>query len=207
MRCREARRAVMERGPGSSRTLIDPALRGHLERCPSCAAEERLERLLRKDLGALRDEPFPAIDVREEVMARVRRAGRPVRDEVPPRQLGWAALVVAAWVLVLLGGLGLLLPDLPELFEETRGLGRALGAAVAGLVPVLLTLLALPLKLAGVALRTLGALGSLVGRLQPLGMTAVAISYVVMAATIALVVGRDLRRALPALAEGRKDGP
>lgn len=206
MRCREARQALLERGPGSARTVIDPVLRGHLDRCPDCTAEEQLETLLRRDLAALRDERPPAIDVRGAVMERVLQAGRIDRGEVPTRQLGWAALLAAVWVAALVGGLALILPDLPALFEGTRDLGRALGDVVTGLVPVLLTLLALPLKLAGVAIKMLGALAPLVGRLQPVGATAVGIACVAMALTIALVVGRDLRRGLPARIQRREIG-
>jgi hypothetical protein len=186
---------------------VDAMLRQHLDGCRACAAEERLERLLRRDLGALCDEPPPPIDVGERVMRQVAELARPRSDELPTRQLGWAALVAAAWVAALVGGLVLLAPDLPALYEGSRELAGAVGGVLSGLGSALMAVLTLPLELARAALTVLKALGGQLAPAQPVGVAVVALAYVAMAATITLVVGRDLRRALPAPINGRKGEP
>jgi hypothetical protein len=190
--------AVVERGLGLLAPADELALRLHLEGCPDCAAEERIERLLRGELSALREEIPCALDVHARVMPRIRSLRGVEREEVPARHLGWAGALAAACFVALLGGLWLLLPELPALVRVTSGLISSLGSAALILSASLLTLIALPFKLIGIAIDTLEALGPLASWLEPVGLSAVGLSYAAMAATITLVVGRDLKRPLPA---------
>ena len=160
-----------------------------------------------RDLLSLRGEIPWEIDVRSTVMERLRALGGIDRDEISVAQLGWSAAFASIWVLALLAGLGWLLPESVPLIGELAGLIRALGDAAAAAGAALLALLALPFKLAAILVKPLGALGTLLRQLEPLGVAAVAVSYAAMAATISLVVGRDLRRALPALADNGERRP
>jgi hypothetical protein len=190
--------AVVERGLGLLAPADELALRRHLESCPDCAAEERIERLLRDELSSLRQEIPHPVDVRTRVMPRIHTLVGVAREEVPARHLGWAGALAATCSVALLAGLWLLLPELPALLRVTGGLISSLGSAALVLSASLLTLIALPFKLIGIAIDTLGSLGPVASRLEPVGLVAVGLSYAAMAATITLVVGRDLKRPLPA---------
>jgi anti-sigma factor (TIGR02949 family) len=79
-------------------------VKGHLERCPSCAAELDLAAAIQRELRAL-----PQLDCPPEVLERVRRAGRATRatpaDIVPLRRTPlWAALAAAVLALTVGGG-------------------------------------------------------------------------------------------------------
>jgi hypothetical protein len=198
MRCREARAAIVEQGLTGLPARHDPVLRRHLEGCTACAEEDRVERLLREDLRSLREElPFP-LDVRARVMPRIQALEPVERDEVPLRHLGWAAAFAAACFAGLLAGLWTLFPQIQSLLSTGGSLVASLGRAFSSVLAPVLTLIALPFKLAGTVIDALGALGPLVARLEPVGILAVGLSYAAMAAIITLVVGRDLRRPLPA---------
>jgi hypothetical protein len=207
MRCRDARRALLEQNLGMARRETRSGLSGHLERCPTCAIQERGEQRMLRDLASLRGEIPWEIDVRLTVMERIQMLGRIDRDEISVAQLGWSAAIAVLWVSVLFAGLGWLLPEGAPLIGELAGLLRALVDAGAAAGAALLALLALPFKLAGILAKPLGAIGTLLKQLEPLGLAAVAVSYAAMAATISLVIGLDLRRALPALANDGEQTP
>jgi len=187
---------MVELGLGLLDAAAESALRAHLASCPRCAAEARAEGRVRDALRTLREEYPGEIDVRARVGRRLAAGEFPYGAEASARQLGWAAAFAAACLVGLGAGLRLLLPELPPLWNETAGLVSALGGALEGLARVLIALLALPLKLFGVLIRTLGAFGSPLSRLEPLAFAAVALGYAGMSATAVLVLGRDLRRPL-----------
>jgi hypothetical protein len=197
MRCRNARAHLIGRGSAPLDRATESALRGHLESCPACAAEERFEALLREELGALHDEiPYP-LDVRGRVLPRISELGAVAREEVPARQLGWAAALCMACFLGLLAAFRSLLPELLGLAGAAVSTLSPLGAAAADLAAPVWTLIGLPFRLAAIAIESLASLVPLIGRLEPVGLVFVVLSYAAMAATITLVVGRDLRRPQP----------
>jgi hypothetical protein len=204
MRCRDAGAALVELGLG----LLDPreesALRAHLEHCPDCAAEARVERALGHALLSLREEYPHELDVLPRVGRRLAALRSHDLEEVPARQLGWAGAFATACLIGLAAGLWFLLPDLPPLLKTATGLASSLGGILEGLGRVLLALIVLPLKLLGVLARVLAGCGSLLARLEPVAVAAVALGYATMAATVTLVLGRDLRRPLLA-SRGKED--
>jgi hypothetical protein len=205
MRCREAGPALIERKLGQLEPGRESALRAHLEVCPRCAAEARVEESLGDALLSLRGEYPYRVDVRVRVGRRLSDLRPSDLEEVPARQLGWAAVFAAACVAGLVAGFWLLLPDLPSLLDGAAGLASALGGILQGLARALLALLVLPFKLLGVLVRMLGTFGSMLSRLEPVAVAAMALGYAAMATTVTLVLGRDIRRLLPAR-EGKEDG-
>ncbi len=53
MRCRRARKAIVERGLGPLPSAVEADLRGHLAVCDACAAEDSFGELLVQELAAL----------------------------------------------------------------------------------------------------------------------------------------------------------
>lgn len=205
MRCRDAGPALVELGLG----LLDPReeadLRAHLERCADCAVEARVERTLGRALLSLREEYPHELDVLPRVGRRLAALRPSDLEEVPARQLGWAGAFATACLVGLAAGLWFLLPDLPPLLDGASGLASSLGGALGGLGRALLALIALPFKLLGVLAGMLAACGSLLARLEPVAVAAVALGYATMAATVTLVLGRDIRRPLLA-PRGKENG-
>jgi hypothetical protein len=200
MRCREARAAIVETGSRWPVAAAGAELREHLSVCRDCSAEAAVERRLRDEISSLRGEYPHEIDVRTRVVRRIAELGRIDREEVTTGQLGWATSFAAACVVGLLAGGWILWSDAaPGLREGLETLPTLFGP-LGALAQPLLKLASVPFKLLGVALKLLGAFGSLVSELEPVGITVVAFCYAAMAATIALVVGRDLKRPLPAVA-------
>jgi hypothetical protein len=187
--------------------LLEPskaaALKAHLEGCPRCATQARVEGPLGDALRSLREDYPDELDVTSRVARRLAATGLRDRGEVPARQLGWAGAFAGCCLALLVAGFRILLPDLPLLLEGAGGLVSSLGVLLEGLVRALLALLALALELLGVLTRMLAACGSLLARLEPLAVAFVALSYAGMAVTVALVLGRDFRR--PLLASRGKD--
>lgn len=196
MRCRDAGPALVELGLGLLEPREESALRAHLQACPRCAAEARLEGALSDALQSLREEYPHEIDVRPRVSQGLAALRPHDFDEVPARQLGWAAGFATACLAGMAGGLWFLLPDLHPLLDGAAGLASGLAGVLQGLARALLALLALPIKLLGVLAGLLTACGSLLARLEPVAVAAIALSYAAMAATVTLVLGRDLRRPL-----------
>jgi hypothetical protein len=205
MRCRDAIAASVESGLGFLGPREESALRAHLESCPRCASESAVESDLGEALRSLREDYPRELDVLSRVERRLAALRPQDLEELPARQLGWAVVFAAASLLGLIAGFRVLLPDLATLLDGAGGLTSGLAGAAHGLVRALLPLLELPLKLLGVLLDMLHECGSLLSRLEPLAVAAVALGYGVMGATITLVLGRDLRRPLPAH-QGKEHG-
>lgn len=201
MRCLEARQAIVERSLGSLPPARGEALRLHVENCPGCAEEAAVEKRLRLELASLRGEFPDAIDVRRRVMSAISGIGRVEREAVPARQIGWAAAAAIACGLGLLGSLPWLWPQLAPLMTDLTAMASTFGRIAADLAAPLWTLLALPFKLAGALLKSLAGFSSILSRLEPAAIAAIAICYTAMAATITLIVGRDLRKPSLALPE------
>ena len=204
MDCRAARKAIVERSLGLLATGLDEALCRHLEGCESCRAEQVVEQRLKLDLESLRGSFPHAIDVHGRVLREIGTLGGIEREVVPARQIGWAAAAAVACGLGLLAILPWLWPDLSPLLADLRIAASTFIKIIGELAAPLVSLLALPFKLAGTLFRMLAALFSLLSRLQPAAIAALTACYVVMATTITLVVGRDLKRVSPALT-GREE--
>jgi hypothetical protein len=206
MNCREARNFIVERSLEPQAPGTDVALRRHLERCEACAAEALVEHRLKTDFAFLREECPHAVDVKRRVMRAVAGMGGVERELVPARQIAWGAAAAIACSLGLLGILPSFWHQLSPLMAEMQVLLVAFGNIAADLAAPVLTLLSLPLKLAVIIVKTLAGFGSLVSRLEPAAVTAITIGSMAMTATIALVVGRDLKRPAPAFHDAnRKD--
>jgi len=199
MNCREARRAIVERSLEAFSPEKNAALLRHLGRCDRCASEERFERRLKGELASLRGEFPRVIDVRQRVMHEISGLGRVERDLVTPRQVGWAAAAALACGLGLLGSLPWLWPQLAPVLAELKVLAATFGKVGADLTAPFLMLLSLPFKLAVAMLKSLTGLSSLLDKLEPAAIGTISICFMAMAATVTLVVGRDLRKARPAL--------
>jgi hypothetical protein len=157
------------------------------------AVVEREERILAAELGRLREEPVPVVDVRAAVMARIAAADRISREEVSTVQLGGVALAVTAGFVVVAFGLLTVLPDVGAL----RILGSALGLArevAGGMAAALVSLLVLPFEALGVVARWVHGFDPILASLRPVGIAGAAIGCSAIAATSVIVVGRDLMR-------------
>jgi hypothetical protein len=192
MLCRSARSALVDSEGGALGARRRARLDRHLARCPVCAAEELAGRQIAEELARLRVAPPFEIDVRARVAARIAASAPGRRAEVSAAQLAWAigggSAVVALLVAFSAGG-----PVDPasawrEAASAAGGLGRAMapvGTLIAGL--------------ASAAAQMLGALiaaaAGLAAPLRSLAWVATGFAMATMAATIALVVGRDVLRA------------
>jgi hypothetical protein len=197
MRCRAARRAIVEnelQGLGVERSA---ALDRHLRRCAACTRRSRLEQRLERDLVALHGvelEQIGPVDVVPRVMATIDRSPGLDRRDVPARQLGWASAAAALLALFLLPVFVATLPDPSRLARAGVSLRLVLdhlierGAALLGVLWTLMRVLLHSL------VDALGALGSALALLEPVAVTASAVGYAAMALTVVVVLGRDLRR-------------
>ena len=198
MNCREARRAIVERSLEPLMPERDAALRRHLGRCACCAAAERFERRLKNELATLRGECPQTVNIRQRVMRELSGMGSVERDLVTPKQIGWAAAAAIACSIGLLGSLPWLWPQLTPLLAELKAMAATFGRIGADLTAPFLTLISLPFKLAVAMLKSLSGFSSLLSKVEPAAIGTIAICFMAMAATITLVVGRDLRKARPA---------
>ena len=189
MQCRETRNLLFERSLGVLSPTRETALERHLESCATCAAEARSEEALSRAFTSLRVEPDFEIDVRSSVMGRVRADPRPARHEVSDRQLAWGLLTAAAGAVALLIGAALLVPLLPAALRPLAPLGRAAGSLGRNALAYLGELIATPLRYIASLLEPLP---ELVGQAQISSLPVLLWGFGLMAATIVLVVGRDL---------------
>jgi hypothetical protein len=201
MRCSEARDALLDReldreldrklAPGP--TPADTALRAHLAACSECASRASAERLLSEALRELRFDPPPTVDVTERVMQGLPELGRGHPDEVSVRQLGWAAAAAVLCGLALLAGLWRMLPDLSGPAREIWASAASLRHALGSIGSVTATLVSSGLKTTGRLLEGLAPVAGALQGLEPVVIAALATCAAVMAGTIVVVVGRDLR--------------
>jgi len=205
MHCREVKKAIVVRSLGPLTPELESALNRHLGRCSACLAEERFERNLRGELASLRGEFPQAIDIRRRVMSAISGMESVERELVPARQIGWAAAAAIACFIGLFGSLPWLWPQLSPLLADIEVMAATFGRVAADLAAPLITLLSLPFKLAGVLIRTLSGFASFLSRLEPAAIGTIAICYMAMAATITLVVGRDLMNVRPALPDKKEE--
>ncbi|HEX9942979.1 MAG TPA: zf-HC2 domain-containing protein [Thermoanaerobaculia bacterium] len=128
LRCEEALEVLEPYLDGDLAPAEASRLRGHLERCPSCAAELDLAARIQSELRSL-----PQLDCPPEVLERVRQAGRGEIVPFVPRQraTGLLRLAAAAAILTLaLGGGALFLhvqrqPDRPSPEEVAQATQEA----------------------------------------------------------------------------------
>jgi hypothetical protein len=170
------------------------ALETHLARCPACSAWAACERNLTASLATLRVElPFE-IDVTRQVATRIDSLRPGHGQEVSVREFGWSAALVAACSIGLLLGLWRMAPSFPVFVEKMKLLGAAAGSTVSALVAPVVALVSTGAKFVGHLLASLGAVAGTLESLQPVAIATVALCVVMMATSIALVVGRDFRR-------------
>jgi hypothetical protein len=98
MRCRTARRKLLELELGAPARPAEPHLARHLARCAECAAERRVGAMLAHDLRSLRTAAPFEVDVRAAVLRAVATSA-PAGGSTPAldrRTLGWLAAGLAA---------------------------------------------------------------------------------------------------------------
>jgi len=201
MRCREARTAVAERGWGPLSAGRGAALDAHLHGCGDCAATERDELRLLGDLAGLRTEvPFD-VEVTRRVLRQITGLGPVVREEVPARQLGWAAAIAVATTVGLSFVFFGSLPSYATLGAQIQGLAGNAARVVLGGAEVLWTLAAVPIKLLGVVFEALGALAPVLEWIQPAAGAVALLCYLAMTTTILTVLWRDWTARTPVLVD------
>jgi anti-sigma factor RsiW len=168
-------------------------LRAHIERCEACATSALDERRLSESLAVLRGEiPFE-IDVTARVVRRIGEIAPKDHGDVPAWQLGWAAATAACLAVVVFASFVLVSGDLAlvarDAWTAARGLTETLGRGLSAL----LSLVAVPFRILVWLLDQLSRLGPLVARLEPFVVASSAGAIAIMAATVILVVSRDLR--------------
>ncbi len=194
MRCREARTTFTELELGLTRAEARGMLATHLARCSDCTAWVSRERRLTASLATLRTElPFE-IDVSARVATALGELLPASAGRVSGRELAWSGAVAAAASLSLALGLWQLTPGLAPLAVRLRGLGSALLSAASTLTSPVEGLVATVARVLGDLLASLGKVAGTLESLQPIAIATVAISTLMMAVSIVLVVGRDLRR-------------
>jgi len=193
MRCRSARAALFERELGTGSQATNAALTEHLATCAACAAREAAERGLSETLESLRNEPPPPIDVTARVLCELPRIERASGEEVSSWQLGWATAAALACCAGLVAGLWNMLPALAgaarDAWTLTAGLARSLGSIGAAAA----TLISSGFEIARRLVETLAPMASALRGLEPIAIGSLGLCAAVMAVTIVLVVGRDLR--------------
>jgi hypothetical protein len=204
MKCRSARKAIVERSLGLLASGDAEELRRHLESCESCRAEAAVENRLKAELESLRGSIPHLIDVRPHVMREIGSLGAIEREEVPARQIGWAAAVAIACCAGLLGSLPWLWPEISPLLGDLKIMASTLGKVIAGLAAPLVSLVAVPFKLIGLVYKLAAILFSHLSRLEPAAIAVTAFCYMAMATTITFTVGRDLKKTNLAL-PGREE--
>jgi len=194
MRCRRAKAAIGERTLGLLGTAERGAFERHLSSCAACRSEAEFEVRVAGDLALLRGEILREIDIAPMVMARLERAPDVNREEVPARQLGFAAAAAVASGVGLLWALFGLRPEVSQLVRDMKLLAASLGTLLLQLVDATATLLAVPFKL---VLRLLQAIPPVLQNIQPVAITLVAVAAALMAVSIVFILGRDFKRAIP----------
>jgi hypothetical protein len=191
MRCRAARTAILDAESAALTHERKAALSRHLSGCAACRTERRMGCDLRADLAALRGEAPLQIDIAPRVMARL-AAIDPVRHEdVPTRELAWAALTAGIGALLLGWAFIEWLPGVGRFARAILVAAGSIGSAVLQVVEPLGAMLAAPFKLLGSLLRWIAPY---LADLQPLAIGTAAACTAGMVVTITLILGRDLRR-------------
>ncbi len=170
------------------------ALAAHLESCPECAAWNAREQALTAAIAALRVElPLP-VDVSARVISRVSAADPAPADQLTAQQAGWFSAVAFAFGAVLLVGLWKVAPDLPLLADTARAMLSGADHIVTGLGAPLLAFVATLARSAGGTIRSFKVLYGPLQQVAPVAVAAIALCTTMMAASILLVLGRDLKR-------------
>jgi hypothetical protein len=194
MRCRSARRSLIERDLSLLSDESLTALDAHLGGCARCAARARADAALTADLLALRVEAPLPIDVTERVVAELPAAPPTGYEELRAQPFGWAVAGAVASAIALVWGLWELAPALPAVAQHVGSLFQgAKPLATAAVGPIVTLASALARLLANL----LGAATPVLRSLQPIATTAILASFAMMTCTIALVVVRDLRKPHP----------
>ena len=200
MHCRKARLALVERDLGTLCRDAAVRLDQHLQRCPACATEARIDAQWISELARLRQGyPLP-LEVAGRVVARVRDGERVERVEVRHRQLAWATMAAVACGLLVAFGAWITLPEPIRLVEDGSILLGSATWLVELVTTPLATLLGVVVTLVGSLLKALAAVGSAMKQLLPAAWVATGLVCLAMAATISAIVGRDLLGSAPALA-------
>jgi hypothetical protein len=169
----------------------------HLQQCPADAERARLEALLTAELRRLQgDYPFE-IDAAGAVRERLAALGAQslALDEATDREIVWGSVAAAIAAALMLVPGGRLLALTPQAWGLAEGLAGGVLTAAAGVGRPLLAVLSIPLE----------RIGALVAALVPAAQSATFACATLMAATAAVVVGRDLLR-LPGGGETGESG-
>ncbi len=170
------------------------ALAAHLESCRECAAWDAREQALTDAILGLRVElPFQ-VDVSARVISRLAGVDPAHADQLTTRQAGWFSAVAVAFGTALLIGLWKVAPDLPLLADTARAMLAVAGHIVTGLGGPLLAFVATLARSAGGTILSFKALYGPLQQAGPVAIATIALCTTMMAASILLVLGRDLTR-------------
>jgi hypothetical protein len=207
MRCREAERLSLARELGELAAAEPVELDRHLAACDRCRVQAAAGALAADALRALREEPPIEVDVRARVGTRIAGPRRPAQESVPPRQLAWASgFAVAGAALAAVLGVEDVFPLLGRSLGAAGSLLDAIGSALAPLGAAALAVAAVGLRLVSAVALALARSSPLLEHLAPMAYTGVVVVMTTMAATTALVVRRDLRRASRQVTQGLSGG-
>ena len=149
---------------------------------------------LERMLTALREElPFE-IDVSARVASGLEQLHPAALDRLPRRELAWSGGIAASIATALLVGLWQLAPSLPLMAIRARTLAGTLYSAISTLASPFEGFVAGTAKLLGDLVASFGKIAGSLENLQPVAILMVAVCTLMMAASIVLVVGRDIRR-------------
>lgn len=192
MRCRKARRAMVERGLGVLSGAVEADLESHLASCGTCAADQKFHEQLVKELAAHPRTAPVEVEVTGRVLREIARLPAS-REVVPARQLGLATLAAGsgAALALLMGMLGTR-ELLAGSWGDARTLAAAAGTVITGLGRPLLGLFSLIQGIGGVVLDMASVLSLVLAKLQPVFQVSIAASVLAMTMVTVVVIGRDL---------------
>ena len=194
MRCKTARKKLLHDELGLVSATGSADLAAHLESCPECAAWNARERALTDAIAALRVELPLAVDVSARVISRVSAADPGPANQLTAREAGWVSAVAFAFGTALVVGLWKVAPDLPLLAHTARAMLSGAEHIVTGLGAPLLAFVATLARSVGGTLRSFQVLYGPLQQLGPVAVATIALCTTMMAASILLVLGRDLKR-------------
>lgn len=200
MRCRRARKLLIERDLGPLRAAMATALDDHLADCTDCSLRADVEATLTVELTLLRVDAPSSIDVAGRVVAQIEAVRPGDVAEVPTRPFGWATAAALACGLALSWALWELAPGLPEI---ARQIGSVLAATKPLLGATADSVVTVASAVGRLLANLLGAAAHVLRSVKPIGIAALLSAVGMMASTIALVVARDFRKPSPIREEYR----
>ncbi|MBD3867150.1 MAG: hypothetical protein IFK94_03410 [Acidobacteria bacterium] len=190
MRCKAARQAIFEDGLGLLADRLQLELTQHCEGCDGCRAVRQSSSALSVGFQALRSVPVPAVDVRRDVLNRIRNT-----PPTPARGFAWA---LAAATAASAGFVALTLVLMPHALPLLRAAGNG-GAALLRSASPLLTLGSALVQIGGILTRPLLSLGAAFGAVEPVAWNILIVGACAAVAASFVIVSRGFLKGEPAV--------